>query len=172
MRLLPAVLLAAASISYAQQPADIPAQREAMKKLAFLVGKWAGEVFVFQGRDPPKKVLQTEEVQYKLNDLLLVVEGTGRSPSTGEVVFNAFATIAYDVETASYRFRAYNDGRYLDTQLKVSERGFEWGVKADRASVRYVMRLNEKGEWVEIGEVTIGDNPPRKIIDMTVRRQK
>ena len=171
MRLLPIVCLLSIP-AYAQQPPDIPAQREAMKKLAFLVGKWAGEASVARGPGEPIKVLQTEDVQYKLDGLVLLIEGTARSPGTGEVLFNALATISYDELTKAYRFRAYNSGRYLDTELKAPDNGFEWGFKVDRVSVRYVMRLNEKGEWVEIGEVTIGDNPARKILDMTVRRQR
>jgi hypothetical protein len=36
--------------------------------------------------------------------------------------------------------------------------------------VNYVMRLNEKGEGVEVGEMKMGDQPGRKFMEMTVRR--
>ncbi len=167
-----ACVLALAVTSYGQPPPDVAAQREAMKKLAFLVGKWSGEAVVIRGPGGPLKVLQTEDVQYKLNGLVLLVEGTGRNPATGDLVFNALAAISYDDAARTYRFRSYNDGRYLDTDLKVSGDGFEWGYKADTATVRFVMHLNEQGEWTEIGEVTIGNTAPRKMLEMTVRPQK
>jgi hypothetical protein len=56
--------------------------------------------------------------------------------------------------------------------LKVGDQGFEWGYKAGPANVRFVMRLTPKSEWLETGEVTIGDNPPRKTLEMTVRRKQ
>ncbi len=160
-----------ASLCCGQQAPNLPAQREAMKKLAFLVGKWSGGATTSRGPNETVKVKQTEEVQFKLGGLLLLIEGTGRNPDTAEVMFNALATISYDEAAKAYRFRAYNDGRYLDTDLKVPENGFEWGYKAGPADVRFVMRLNDKGEWVETGDVKFGDNPPQRTFEMTLGKQ-
>lgn len=163
------ILLAA--FCCAQQPPNLPAQREAMKKLTFLVGKWSGVATTRRGQNETVKVKQTEEVQFKLGGLLLLIEGTGRNSDTGDVMFNALATIAYDEAAKVYHFRAYNDGRYLDTELKVPENGFEWGYKAGPVDVRFVMSLNDKGEWVETGNVKLGDNPPQRTFEMTLRKQ-
>jgi hypothetical protein len=116
-------------MAYSQQQAAVATQREAMKKLDFLVGKWSGEGTVVRGPGDPLKLHQTEDVQWKLEGLVMVVEGTGRNVE-GQVVFRAFATIAYDDTTSTYRFRAYNDGHYLDTELKVTSGGFAWGYTA------------------------------------------
>ena len=94
----------------------------------------SGDAVVMRGPGETVKVRQTEEVKYKLNGLLLLIEGTGRNPDTGDAVFNALATISYDDASGVYHFRAYNDGRYLDTELKVPEKGFEWGYKAGPAT--------------------------------------
>ncbi len=126
---------------------------------------------MIRGPNDTVRVRQTEDVKSKLNGLLMVVEGTGRNPDTGEVMFNALAIITYDDTGGVYHFRSYNEGRYLDTELKVPGNGFEWGYKAGPAAVRFVMRLNEKGEWVETGDVSMGTSPPRKTFEMTVRRQ-
>ncbi len=72
-------------------------------------------------------------------------------------------------------FRAaapYNDGRYLDTELKVPDHGFEWGYKPGPVDMRFVMHLSDAGEWVETGDVKFGDNPPQRTFDMTLRKQK
>ncbi len=166
-RLLKFLMLAAAAC--AQQAPDLAAQRDAMKKLAFLVGKWEGDANVVTQKGPVK-VRQTESVQYKLDGLILLIEGTGRDPEKGNVMFQAFATVTFDDAAGVYHFRAYNDGRYLDTELKVPENGFEWGYEAGPAKIRFSMKLNAKGEWVETGEVTMGGGPPRKTFEMTVRK--
>jgi hypothetical protein len=155
-------------IAAAQQGPNLAAQHEAMKKLSFLVGTWSGDG-VSTMQSGPVKFQQTESVQYKLDGLVLVVEGTGRN-AAGEVAFRALATIAYDDAARAYRFRAYNDGRYLDTELKVLDQGFEWGYEAGPAKVKFTMRLTPKGEWSESGEAIVGNAPPRKILDMTVRK--
>lgn len=143
-----------------------------MKKLDFLVGKWSGDAHVNGARNAKITVRQTENVQFKLEGLVMLVEGTGRNPETGNVVFSALATIAYDPDTHAYRFRAYNGGRYLDTELTVADHGFEWSYKGDSIVIRNVMNLNEAGQWAEFTEVTVGSQPPRRTMEMTLTREK
>jgi len=100
----------------------------------------------------------------------MLVEGTGRDPVSGKVIFNALATISYDDAAKVYRFRSHNDGRFLDTELKLQDKGFEWGFTAGPAVVKFVMRINDKGEWHEIGTATIGSNPPRRTVELLVRK--
>ena len=163
------ILLSA--VCCAQQQPNLQAQREAMGKLKFLVGKWSGDATVQRGPKETVKVKQSEDVQFKLGGLLLLIEGTGRNPDTGDAMFNALATVAYDDAAQVYHFRAFNDGRYVDSELKVPENGFEWGYKSGPVDVRFVMRLNDKGEWVETGDVKFGDNPPQRTFEMTLRKQ-
>jgi hypothetical protein len=61
---------------------DAIKQQEAMKKLAFLVGHWSGPATLSRGPSEPLHLTQTEEVQYKLDGLLLLVEGN--SPDAGK----------------------------------------------------------------------------------------
>src|SRR5579863_3135783 len=112
----------------AQQPppsgADL--QREAMRKLAFLAGRWSGPVTIVMGPGEPLHLTQTETVAYKLDGLVLLIEGQSTA-ATGKAQFQALATVAFDDATHAYRFRAYHDGHYLDTELTVSADGFSWG---------------------------------------------
>lgn len=140
-----------------------------MKKLDFLVGKWSGPASVFRGPGEPLKVTQTENVQFKLDGLVMLVEGMARN-AEGKVVFQAMATIAFDESASVYRFRSYSDGHYLDTELKLLPKGFLWGYDAGPAKISNTMRVNEKGEWTEVTEVTVGTAPPRKGVEMTLQR--
>jgi len=153
-----------------QRP-NVTAQREAMKKLAFLVGTWTGEATTIRPNQTIK-VKQTEQVAYKLDGLVLLIEGTGRHPVSGDVMFRALATVSFDETAGVYHFRAYNDGSYLDTELKVPENGFEWGYRPGPAQINFVMKLNDTGDWVETGDVVVGNNAAQRFFDMTVHKQK
>jgi hypothetical protein len=166
----PAVALFFITVSYAQQQPNVAAQREAMKKLDFLIGKWSGNASLVRGPGEPLKLVQTEDVQFKLDGLVMLIEGTSRD-SNGKVVFHALATISYDDATSTYRFRAYNDGRYLDTELTLPPNGFAWGYDAGTMKVSNTMRLSAKGEWIETTQVTLGSAPPRRTLEMTLRRR-
>jgi hypothetical protein len=85
---------------------------------------------------------------------------------------SALATISYADAAGVYHFRTYNDGSYLDTELKVPESGFEWGYKARPAQIRFVMSLNGQGDWVETSDMTMYGNPAQKIFDMTAHKRK
>ena len=153
---------------------NVAAQREAMNKLGFLIGKWSGEASVLRGSGEWVELMQTEEAQYKLDGLVLMIEGVGRTKSEGKPALQALGLISYDDEAGVYRMRAYNDGRYMETELKLAEngKGFTWGFQFGQIKTSYVMNLTEKGEWTEVGEMTMGTQPPRKFVELTVRRQK
>ena len=144
---------------------DASVQRQAMQKLAFLAGKWVGEARVVRGPGEPLKIEQTEEVRFKLDGLMLLVEGTGRD-QTGKVVFSAMAVISYDDATQTYRFRSFSGGHYLDTELKVSGYGFAWGYTSGPLTVKNTMQLDAQGAWVETTETKYGDQPARRTVEM------
>ncbi len=149
---------------------DVAVQKEAMKRLSFLLGTWHGEAEVTTGPGAAKKVLQTEEIQMRLDGLVMVLEGTGTLADTGVVAFRAFATIAFDEATKTYRFRAYNDGNYVDTELELLDGGFEWGFTAGPAKITNTMKLDAAGQWVETTDVVINGAPPRRTMEMRVRK--
>ena len=153
---------------------NIEAQRAAMKKLDFLIGKWAGEARLLRGPGEPVVLIQTEEAQYKLDGLLLIVEGSGRAKEDGKLVLQALGVCSYDDESGSSRMRAFNDGRYLETEVKLLEngKGITWGFTSGQIRSSAVMRITEAGDWTEMHEITIGSQAPRKYMELTVKRQK
>ena len=78
------VLLAALALPLnAQERANPERQREAMKRLSFLVGQWHGEATLVVAGGVRRRLTQTEDVRFRLDGLVLLVEGTGRDPETG-----------------------------------------------------------------------------------------
>ncbi len=151
---------------------DLEAQREAMKKLGFVVGKWAGEARLLRGAGEWAELLQTEEAQYKLDGLIMVIEGVGRTKSDGRPVLQAFGIISYEDESGTYHFRAFNDGRFLKTTTKLLEEGsgMSWSFDLGEIRTNAVLRVNERGEWTEVGEISIGSQAAKKFWELSVQR--
>jgi hypothetical protein len=172
--LLIGMLLSVACMAQLARVPNVEAQRAAMKKLGFLVGKWSGEARLLRGPGEPLELIQTEEAQYKLDGLILIIEGIGRTKADGKIALQAFATVSYDDEAGAYRMRAYNEGRYLETVIKLADdgKGLTWGFTLGDIKTHSVLRLNEKGQWTELAEITIGSQPSRKLMELTVSPQR
>jgi hypothetical protein len=169
-----AMVLFAPEMAQPPRSPDLEAQRTAMRKLEFLVGMWAGEARITRGAGETTELVQTEEAGYKLDGLILVIEGIGRGKSSVAPVLQAFGVISYEDETKTYRMRAFNDGRFLETNVKLFEegKGMAWRFVLGEIKTKSVMRINEKDEWTELHEIIIGSQPPKRLMEIAVRRQK
>jgi hypothetical protein len=81
-----------------RQP-NLDAQRSAMKKLEFLIGRWAGEAQLLSGQGEPIVLAQAEDAPYRLDELIL---GCDRPPTEGA------PAVLPDTECAETRFLMYN----------------------------------------------------------------
>jgi len=176
-RLALAAVVLVATASSAQQPPAGPNKAE-MKKLDFLAGKWTGEATVAVGKET-KTIKQTEDVQFKLDGTVLLVEGTGRGKLPGKdeegVIFNALGVISYDAAAKKHKIKAYRmEGQSVDADLALTDKGFVWGFKEPQrgVEVRYTMTINPKNEWYELGEYTLDGKTWTKFIEMTLTRVK
>jgi hypothetical protein len=172
---LAALLLLTAPV-FAQPPGA--ANREAMKKLDYLVGKWKGDATTTLGKDT-KQLKQTEDVQFKLDGVVMAVEGMGRGKVPGKdeegILFHAYAVISYEAQAKTYKIKAYRaEGQSVDADMSLTEKGFIWGFKQPErgVEVRYTMTLTPKGEWHEIGEYSLDGKSWTRFIEMTLARVK
>lgn len=153
---------------------DLDAQRAAMKKLSFLVGKWSGDARMFRQPGETLAMAQAENAQYKLDGLLLLLEGVGRKQADGKPVLQALGIVSFDDAALTYHMRAYNDGRYLETEVKLTDdgRGMTWGFALGEIKTSSILRIDDKGDWTEVHEITIGSQPARKFMELRVSPQK
>jgi hypothetical protein len=151
---------------------DVEVQRAAMKKLSFLIGKWSGEASVLRAPGQFVDLDQTEEAQFKLDGLVLMIEGVGRRKPDGTFALQALGLISFDDEPGTYRMRAFNDGRWLESEVKLASEGnsITWGFSFGEMRTSSVLRINEAGEWTEVAELIIGTRPPQKLMELAVRR--
>jgi hypothetical protein len=158
-----------------QPPApNTDAQRAAMKKLSFLAGSWTGEARILRTKDQTVVLDQTEHAEFKLDGLILEIEGVGRSKSDGKLALQALGLVSFDDGTGKYTMRAFNDGRWLECEVTLVEdgKGFRWGFSLGDISTHSVQRINEKGECAEATDIVIGSQEPRRFMEVTVRPQK
>lgn len=164
-------LVLSSSSLIAQRPLDsVATQKQAMQKLAFIVGRWSGPVTIARGPGQTLHLTQTENVEYKLDGLVLLVQGES-TDAEGKSRFEALATISYDDAAHGYRIRAYNDGHYVDAELTVQSDSFSWGFNAGPAHIANTMHLTSKAEWQEDTDVTFGSAPPHHSVEMLLQRQ-
>jgi hypothetical protein len=156
----------------AQAPA--PAGLDAMKKIDFLAGQWQGDGWIEFGRGQRRTFSQNETVQSKLNGLLLVVDGLGKSKDPGRegaIIHQAYAVVSFDDKAKQFRWHAYTaDGRYVETELKqVGEKTVQWSIGTN---IRFMMNLSEKDQWLETGEITQDGTNWHKFFEMKLARVK
>lgn len=163
--------LAIPCMAQAPRAPDLAAQRAAMEKLGFLVGRWEGTARLLRGPGEMVDLVQTEAAEYKLGGLVLVIEGIGKARD-GTPALQAYGIVSFDDESGTYRMRAFNDGRFLETEVKLLEGGggMSWGFTLGDFKTSSVLRIDEKGEWTELAELIIGAQPPMRLMELAVHR--
>ena len=149
-------------------------QIEEMKKLNFLVGEWRGDAWAMIEQGKRETAKQTETVKSKLDGTVMLVEGLGVSTADkGRIVHNALAVISYDLQKKSYRVSTYQaSGVAIEAEGKLGNNTLEWGFKTERGTVRFTIRLTEKGEWHEVGDFSQDGKNWFKFIEMTLQKVK
>lgn len=144
-------------------------QNALMKKLDILKGTWVGDAKGMGPDGKPFQVRQTERVGSMLNGDVLVMEGRGYR-SDGTLAFNALGTVSVDAKTGAFEFRAHAQGRSGTYRMEAIPNGVTWELAAGpQATVRYTITI-EGGVWHEVGECLAKDQPPRQILEMTLKR--
>ena len=155
----------------AQAPVASPETKEAMAKLAFLAGKWRGDA-TFQMGPQAQELTQSEDVQSRLDGLVLVIEGIGKSKTDGQVQHHAFATISYDAAAKNYRVVAVRkDGQCVITSgTFLPDGAFQWGFEMPQGAVRFTIRHAEGDVWHETGEISFDKATWKQYIEMRLKR--
>lgn len=169
-------LLAAPTLAGAQgyQPPNVAEQREAMARLAPLIGRWSGEANVLS--PSTHLVHQTEQVETALDGALLVVHGTGydNPAHTGAPVFQALAVISYNDTRDSYEFRTYAMG-HASTAIGefLPDGAFRWSLRpGGPVRIQYTIRV-EGDVWTEVGEMSYDDGQTwTRTIEMRLTRAR
>ncbi len=131
-----------------------PKTQEKLNPLAFLEGRWKGSGWMM-GEDRSRSTFDQEEiVEFKLSETVLEIEGIGRSD--GQVVHHALALIQPAEEEGKFSFTSFLQSGVKGTYPAYMEEGkLIW---QPNEQVRYVVQINDQGQWYEIGEYNAGSS--------------
>ena len=145
------------------------AQREAMSRLSFMDGEWAGTAWVLSPSGEKRTITQTERIGPFLDGAVKVIEGRGYGEN-GEIEFNALAVISYDPAAGQYSMRSYAQGRSGDFVVTPTAEGYQWEIPAGPMTIRYEAVVKD-GTWTEVGDRIAPGQDPIRFIEMTLKRK-
>jgi hypothetical protein len=152
-----------------QEPTTlIAAQREAMKRLAFMDGVWRGPAWTILPSGEKHTITQTERIGPFLDGSVKVIEGRGYDPG-GKVTFNAFGTISYNPATRVYTLHSYAQGQVGDFVLTSTTDGYVWEIPAGPMTIRYTAVIKD-GAWREVGDRIMPGKEPARFFEMNLKR--
>ena len=136
------------NIIYAQIGKTDLVSQSRIAQLDFMAGKWEGSGWMI-GQDRQRHEFeQTEDIRFKLDDTILLIEGKGIS--NGNVIHNALAIVSFDKEEDQYKFRSYlANGRKGEFKAELIDGKFYW---YPMDNMRYIIEINDQGNWYEKGE--------------------
>lgn len=156
------------TLAQAPTPDAVKTQIEKLKPLERMNGNWRGTAWYAGPGGRKTELTQTERVGSLLGGAIKVVEGRGYN-AAGETTFNAVGVIAYDTQQEKLIMKSYTAGRMGEFEIKVTEDGFQWEIPAGPAKIRYTAKLTDD-TWTEFGERVVGDQPPFRFFEMTVKK--
>lgn len=176
MRKLIAVLLL---MTFSLMPASRALAQDyppGMDKLLFLVGDWAGDGWIEMGEGMRQTFTMKLSGKYKAGGGMVAIEGLGTEGVPGRperfVIHRVFFVVGFDWKEKIYRLHSFLflEG-LVDAVPTVGQNVFIWGYQEDfmRRHVRYTIRINEKKQWFEIGELSRDNGKSwRKFFEMTL----
>ncbi|MBK9175260.1 MAG: hypothetical protein IPM46_02755 [Flavobacteriales bacterium] len=154
------------AMGHAQDLGTDKENQAAVRKLAFIVGDWKGEGWMMGPDGQRHAFTQTETIRFKLDSTVIYIEGLGTSE--GRITHNAMAIISNNKRDGHYTFRSYlANGREGAFKAELLGDKLYWYPKDD---LRYIIHLNEKGQWYETGEMKRGEQW-FQFFEMTLDRQ-
>ena len=160
------------SLASAQGPPDpaklIPAQQQAMARLARMDGIWRGSGWIVTPSGEKHTMVQTERIGPFLDGSVKVIEGRGYAPD-GQLMFNAFATISFDPGKSVYTMHSHAQGNVGDFVLTPTAEGFRWEIPAGPMTIRYSAVIDSLS-WREVGDRIVPGRDPVRFMEMELKR--
>jgi hypothetical protein len=151
--------------------------KEKMQLFRAWEGRWQGEGTIQMGPGEPKKSKVEEHIEFKLDSMIVIVEGIGKAldpvTKTEQVVHHAFAVLSYDKNTSQYKFRSFlKDGQSTEAWFNVAgENKYAWGFETPNGKIRYNIIIDPtKKAWNETGEFSRDGTNWMKFFEMNLTK--
>jgi hypothetical protein len=169
---LPVIIMGAMLTVSGQERSDpatlIAAEREAMRRLAFMDGVWRGTAWIMLPSGVKRTGTQTERIGPFLDGSVKVIEGRGYGED-GKLIFNAFGTIFYNPATRAYTLHSHAQGNVGDFALTPTSDGYVWEIPAGSMTIRYTAVIKGSA-WHEVGDRIMPGKEPVRFFEMNLKR--
>jgi hypothetical protein len=72
-----------------------------------------------------------------------------------DTLFQNLGMLTYNTSQSQYSLLAYtNGGTQVQAQVEALDKKMIWHIQVPGYQVRYTIKLNEKGQWHQIGEMS------------------
>lgn len=137
----------------AQEALENSPQYQALEKLNFLVGNWAGQGISYDADGVASEYFDTEFVRYDLSGEILLINANGYA--NGKISYQLHTVIHYDIAAKKYVYSPYSaNGTRPFTCDLVSKRLICLNESQD---FRLTFQRLTDGIWNEYGERHYGD---------------
>jgi len=146
--------------------------QEKMQALKFLIGDWQGTGWMFLANKQKMTFIQTEKIEWKLDKTIILIEGKGLSQDSNDIIHHALAVVTWIDTKQLYQFSSnLADGRGGVFEAKTNQNGdFIWWTTSTNGTRRFTIKINEKGEWFEIGEFSKDGEKWFQFFEMTLKK--
>ena len=149
---------------------------EKMKAFSFLVGEWEGSGTMQMGPGPKLNSKVKENVQFRLSGNALLIEGLGTAKvgegGSEQNVHEAIALITWDPKQNKYVMHAMTaKAGHVEPTIEVGDKSIVWGFETGSGKIRYTIKINDKGQWVEEGEFSQDGKTWNKFMEMTLSKK-
>ena len=129
------------------------------------------------GTNPPQEVIWSADVRYNLGPSILLIDERGSEIASPDSTTRAvLVVVQWDPSAKNYlgrlHFSSKDGAGSVEGQASVQGETFVLQTNSPTQISRYTVRLNEKGQWHEVGESSRdGGKSWRRFFEMTLTRQ-
>jgi hypothetical protein len=127
-----------------------------MQHLSPLAGRWKGEAVITQQGSAGVTVNQDENIEFRLDSLVLQIEGVGKSKSDpSKITFHALGFVSYHAAKQQFEMKSFlKDGKQTEAFFRMTERNqFDWGFDVPDGKIQYHIAIDPVlKKWNEVGK--------------------
>lgn len=170
------IIFALCAMQTGTPSADRSVVVEKMKALSFLVGEWEGTGSMQMGPGPRLNAKASEVAQYRLSGHAMLIEGLGTAKTseggTEQTVHEAIGLITWDTQANRYVMHAMTArAGHVEPVIEVGDKTVVWSFDTGHGKVRYTITIDDKGQWVEVGEFSQDGKTWNKFFEMTLKKK-
>lgn len=148
------MLICTAGMAQAQNAAIDTVAKKAITDLAFITGQWEGSGWMIGVDGVRHEFTQSENIRFKLDTTAILIEGKGFAG--GRAVHNALAVIRFNATENRFDFYSFlSSGKEGVFKAFIENGELVWYLNE---GMKYTVRIDDKGNWYEKGEMNMGES--------------